>query len=130
MIYKSTRERVEFASKFLSRVLNRLMWCHGMVLRFVFSHFYTLDMYLDIIRYLLVWAFFSFLSFFFFFKKELGFDTFVKFALGSHSTATNLCTNIKSDQRSIAAKWTYSPFLLPYKGLFSTFCKGNIYSTM
>ena len=59
-----------------------------------------------------------------------GFDTFVQFALGFHSTATNFCINIKSNQRSIAAKWTYSPLLLPYKGLFSTFCKGNIYSTM
>ena len=96
MVYKSTRERVKCASNFLSHVLNRLMWCHGMVLRIVFSCFYTLDMCLDIIGYLLVWDFFS--------KKEVGFDTFAKCALGSHSTATSLCTNIKFDPRSIAVK--------------------------
>ena len=44
MVYKSTRERVECASNFLSHVLNRLMWCHGMVLRIVFLRFNTLDM--------------------------------------------------------------------------------------
>ena len=59
--------------------------------------------------------------------KEVEHDAFVERALGSNPTATNLGTNIKPNPRSRAAKWTYSPLSLPYKGLFSTFCRRNIF---
>ena len=118
MIYKSTRERVEFASKFLSRVLNRLMWCHGMVLRFLFSRFYTLDMYLDIIRYLLVWAFF-------FLRRNLGLTLSWNLLWGSILPLPICVQTLSPIKGALLQNGLILPFYCHIRGCSPLFAKGT-----